>query len=134
MEEEKRRYISLIEWTKHDVVVYYKKAKNKAEEVGILAQLTDSDEETIIAILEEAGVWEGAYKICSMCGKDFPFNYKRGKHILCPQCKEKETKIQQLEMKITRNMIHIEHLARENAKMRQTINELKEVKQNHENY
>ena len=58
-------------WDKQQIITSYKQARNKAEQVTILAQLTETDNETIVMILEDAGVYEGAYKKCQQCGRDY---------------------------------------------------------------
>ena len=125
MEDSLGRYISLTDnWTKHDVIVYYKGAKNKIEEVDVLAQLTGSDVDTILEILKDAGVYKGAYHICASCGQQFPSIYKKMKNPLCPKCRKVGNEIAKLEWKLKRNIAKMEQLARENGKLRKEIEEI----------
>lgn len=42
-------------WDKEEIVCSYRTAKNKAEQIEILAELTASDIDTIIMVLKDAG-------------------------------------------------------------------------------
>lgn len=113
---------------KEDIVIAYKTAKNKAEQIRILAELTNSDDETIIGYLRDAGIDAGAERTCTRCGRLYFTPHKRGR-AMCPSCKEeaKQEKIREqkrIRAHISRNMAKIHDLTRENESLK---NELKEL-------
>lgn len=123
MAEEQRRYISLTDnWTTHDVVVYYKNARNKIDEIEKLAELIASDEETIIQILVDAGAFKGTFRKCNHCDNMFPAIKKTT--VLCPECRAIREKITRKKWKIKKNLVAIESYSRANAKLRQEIDEM----------
>ena len=116
-------------WTKHDIVVYYKQAANKIEEVEKLAELTASDVETILEILKDAGVYKGKYHVCGRCGQEFPSIYKKLRSPLCPECRKVGREIAEKEWKLKKNIAKIAKLALESEQLRAEIDGMKEVKQ-----
>lgn len=85
--------------TNDEICYLYKSAKNKDEEVFILAELTASDAETIIEVLKDAGIYEdNQIQSCIKC-KEMYIEKCRG--WICPECRRKKiyakrkTKIQQ---------------------------------------
>lgn len=115
-------------WTTHDVVVYYKRAADKLGEVEKLAELTGTDIDTIIEILKDAGVFKGRVHICGRCGHEFPSIYKKIKNPLCPDCRDICKEIAEKEWKLKRNIARIASLAIESQRLREEIDEMKEVK------
>ena len=71
----------------YDIEFLYRKAKDKDEEVFILAELTASDVETIIEVLKDAGVYET--KGIQQCIKCKEMYIERGRAHICPSCKRK---------------------------------------------
>ena len=112
-------------WDKQQIITSYKQAKNKAEQITILAQLTASDGETITAILEDAGAYEGAYKNCAQCGKTFAFSPKKGGKRICAECRRRNHAIYQREWEIKKNLSQMQELMRKNAELRQEVEEMK---------
>lgn len=115
-------------WITHDVVVYYKQAPNKIEEVEKLAELTGTDIDTIIEILKDAGVFKGKVHICGRCGHEFPSIYKKIKNPLCPDCRGICKEIANKEWKLKRNIARIASLAVESQRLREEIDGMKEDK------
>lgn len=73
---------------KSDVVYMYSHARDKHEEISILAELTASDIETIIEVLKEAEQpIEGKFIKCKSCGFLMP---GESKSPLCPKCRYRE--------------------------------------------
>lgn len=115
------------EWTPSEIARSYRLAKNKYEQIKILAELTLSDDETIIQILEEQGCLQDK-KVCAICGKEYQTWTVSGKGF-CPDCKKKQRRIWYLKDKVKRNTAKIQQLGLESAKMRAEIEKLeKEVK------
>lgn len=112
-------------WDKQQIIISYKKARNKAEQVTILAQLTETDSETIVKILENAGVYEGAYKKCQKCGHDYAIGYKQGRTKYCEKCRLRIKAIYHKEWEIKRNMTKIQEIARKNEMLRREVEEMK---------
>lgn len=110
---------------KEDIVITYKQAKNKAEQIDILADLTMSDEETIITILRDAGVNAGIKRVCGLCGREYFTKNKRGK-ALCLPCHEallmekvrEQTRIRQ---QISRNISRINDILKENESLKREL-------------
>lgn len=74
--------------TYDEIISLYKGAKDKDEEVFILAQLTASDAETIIEVLKDAEVYEQKnIKQCIHCYGMFIDSSRSGKVRICPTCK-----------------------------------------------
>lgn len=71
------------------IVNLYKGARNKSEEVVILAELTASDIDTVVEVLRDANVFNEDilkdYKQCAKCGGYIPI-YRRRKY--CRKCGE----------------------------------------------
>lgn len=121
--------------TDYDITYLYRHAVNKVEQVSILAQLTGSDEDTIIQILKNEGVLDeraSRHRICCRCGKEYRVSSKRGLPV-CPQCRDVNVKIKEIEHDIRRNNARIaEHirnmgkLTATNERLRKEIEELKE--------
>ena len=74
--------------TYDEIISLYLGAKDKDEEVFILAQLTASDAETIIEVLKDAGAYEQRrIKQCIHCQTCFIDASKGGRIRICPSCK-----------------------------------------------
>lgn len=74
--------------TYDEIISLYIRAKDRDEEVFILAQLTASDAETIIEILKDAEVYEQIrIKQCIHCREMFIDGSKNGRVKICPSCK-----------------------------------------------
>lgn len=68
----------------------YRIADNKGEQILILAELTASDEETIIEVLKDHGVFNpediaDSLRTCTGCGRKYIARDRRGRAV-CPQC------------------------------------------------
>ena len=70
-----------------DICYLYKTAKDKDNEIFILAQLTCSDAETIIEVLKDAELYE-EHQIQS-CIKCKNMYIEPGRNHICPECKRK---------------------------------------------
>ena len=71
-----------------EIIRLYKQADDKGEQIRILAELTASDDETIIEVLKDHGVYNEAdlkLRTCTMCGKQYTARTNRGKAI-CRNC------------------------------------------------
>ena len=112
-------------YTKDDVIRLYKQAKDKKKEIKILAELTCSDFETILAILEDAGEFSGDYKVCARCGLRFPVVSTQGRGY-CPKCRAKERKISELKYELKRITAEIQQLGLKSARIRAEIERLKD--------
>lgn len=123
MAEEKRRFTSLSDgWDKQQIIISYKKAKHKVEQIGILAELTATDEETIVQILMDAGEFKGTFRKCNNCGCMFP-SVKKGTK-WCPECRDMRDMISRKKWRLKKNLVQIESYTRINAKLRQEIDEM----------
>lgn len=68
----------------------YRNAENKGEQILILAELTATNEETIINLLKDQGMFKpedlaGSLRTCSGCGRKYIATTKRGRAV-CPDC------------------------------------------------
>jgi predicted RNA-binding Zn ribbon-like protein len=73
--------------TYYELISLYLRAKDKDDEVFILAQLTASDVETIIEVLKDADVYEqNKIKQCIHCKEMFIDSSKSGRIKICPTC------------------------------------------------
>lgn len=119
---------------KSEVVRSFKQAANKTEQVFILAELTLSDTDTIIEILDEAGVLN--YKdlnrrICCKCGREYITTTFKGVPV-CDNCQSITKERSKLEYQIKRNNALIADKLREigkiekrNKNLRDKISKLK---------
>ena len=110
-------------YTRDDVVSLYRGAKNKKEQIKILAELTCSDTDTIIAILEDAGEFDGTYRVCTRCGRKFAAVSNRGR-AFCPYCRKNEAEISNLKYELKQVTAQILELGRESARIRSKIERL----------
>lgn len=88
-----------------EIVRSYKQADNKLAQVIILSELSATDTDTIIQILKEAGVLnlkDMKKRICCRCGCEYPAPNKKGLPV-CPDCRDLNIKILDLERRIKRN-------------------------------
>lgn len=114
-------------YTKDEVVSLYRRAKNKKREIRILVELTCSDVDTILAILEDAGEFEGDYRICTRCGIKYPAESGRGR-AFCPVCRTKEREINEKRYQLKRVTAKIQQLGLESARIRADIERLQNEK------
>lgn len=117
-----------------EIVRSYKQAKRKTEQIFILADLNDSDPNTIIGILNEAGALD--YKnlkirICCRCDMEYIAASNRGLPI-CPDCRgtAEEIKFHEYELKsmtakIQKKIREIGKLKAESAALREKIDAMK---------
>lgn len=73
-----------------EILRLYRIADNKGEQILILAELTASDEETIIEVLKDHGAFKpedvaDSLRTCEGCGRKYISTTKRGRAV-CPQC------------------------------------------------
>lgn len=73
-----------------ELVRSYIQAENKGAQIHVLAELTLSDEETIIEVLKDHGVFheediEDSLRECHRCGKKYVARTMRGR-ATCPEC------------------------------------------------
>lgn len=73
--------------TNFEISRLYQLAKDTDEEIFILADLTDSDVETIIEVLKDEGVYEE--KQIQKCIKCKEMYIEKGRAHICPSCKTK---------------------------------------------
>ena len=74
--------------TTDEIISLYTTAKDKDEQVFILAELTASDAETIIEVLKDLGIYKQInIKYCAYCGDPFIDSTKYHKATVCPSCK-----------------------------------------------
>lgn len=92
------------DWTAEEVVRYYRIARNKEEQIEILAQLTASDINTVIEVLRDAGVFDEKllkkFRKCVKCGCYIP-GYHRSKY--CKTCGEEADRKRRSEAAKRRN-------------------------------
>ena len=88
-----------------EIIRSYKQADNKLAQVIILSELSATDTDTIIQILKGAGVLnlkDMKKRICCRCGCEYPAPNKKGLPV-CPDCRDLNIKILDLERRIKRN-------------------------------
>lgn len=98
-----------------EIVTIYNNAESKEDEIEILAQLNACDTDTILEILIDAGAYEGTYKTCIKCGKQFLGTYRRGKSNSCPECRSNTAIITRKKTKLVKNLKKIQELSQENV-------------------
>lgn len=113
-------------YTNEELIDIYKHAKDKEEEIKVLVDLSDSDEATIIELLRDAGVYEGAYKVCIKCGRKFPGIYKRGHSNQCPECLTFKSRYNKNIKTIKKNFEKITELMAESNLILQELENMKE--------
>lgn len=92
-------------YDRDEIVRSYRQADNKMAQVVILAELTASDTDTIIQILKEEGALnlkDMKKRICCRCGCEYPAPNRKGLPV-CPDCRDLNIKILDLERRIKRN-------------------------------
>lgn len=73
--------------TNFEISRLYQLSKDMDEEIFILAELTDSDAETIIEVLKDEGVYEEKQiQRCINCKEMY---IERGRAHICPSCRTK---------------------------------------------
>lgn len=72
---------------REEICESFRLAANKRQQIGILAELYDTDKETVVEILRDAGLYVREC-MCRRCGK----RYKRLLAPVCRQCEEIEAK------------------------------------------
>ena len=73
-----------------EIIFYYKTAADQDAQIQILADLTNSDVDTIITILKEHGIYKkGKYRLmgCSDCGTLFYAVIKHCGSTRCEKCR-----------------------------------------------
>lgn len=115
-----------MDWTNEEIVASYKQAKNKIEQIKILSELTCSDIDTILTILEDAGVFEPLYIPCKICYKTFKATNKKQK--ICPECQRTTREIAVLKRNLKYITAKIQQLGLESAQIRAKINKLEEAR------
>ena len=100
-----------------EIVDMYINAEHKEEQIEILAQLNDCDQDTIIEILNNAGVYEGKYKICNKCGREFLGETRRGHSNACPECRAKIATYSRSKSRLIKNLKKIQELSEENMEI-----------------
>lgn len=115
------------DWTPAEIARQYRLAKDKYNQIIILAQLTASDVETIMQILDEQGCLNDK-KVCEICGEEYCTYDGKG---YCPSCKKKERRMYYLNKKLKTTIAKIQQLGIESAQMRAEMERLrKELKKN----
>ena len=124
----------MIDCDKSSIVRSYQQAKNKTEQVFILADLTLSDTDTIIEILTDAGVIRTGdlhKRICCRCGTEYVTTTFRGTPV-CDRCQGITKEISALEYQLKRitaqiqgNTRNIGELRVKSEKIRKEIQKLK---------
>lgn len=120
-----------IMWTKEEIVRNFTFAKNKEKQVEILADLTQTDIDTILQILEEAGAFEPKKRVCAWCYRTYNTIHVQGKAV-CPECRKTTQKIIELKRELKYITARIQQLGMDSAKIRSEINRL-EAKRNDKN-
>ena len=118
----------IIGYTKEEVVDLYVHSKNKREEIKLLADLTASDVDTIMAILVDAGVYEPYIVECKACG--ILFSSTQQKPRTCGLCKEQS----QINKKMAHNKCNLyrwqkeyDQLAKEVESIKKKLNQKKRL-------
>lgn len=111
-------------YSKDEVIYLYRRAKDKRHQISILAQLTCSDTETIMEILDDAGEFDGKYKVCTQCGKRYPSISVRGHQYYCPACKETRNLIYKKRHQLKMITAKIQQLGLESARIRAELTRL----------
>ena len=104
-------------YTNDEIVSIYKQSADKVVEISILAELNNCDEDTILEILMDAGVYEGQYKKCIKCGKEFLGVNKRGNSNSCPECRTKIATYARTRTRLIKNLKKIQELSEENMEL-----------------
>lgn len=110
-----------------EIISLYVRARNREEEVYILADLTASDTETILEILNDAGVYTGGYRACPRCGKQFPVLKKFKKTKECSDCHKLGKRIATLKSDLKKIAQTMNDLGRLSARKRKELDELEAV-------
>lgn len=118
----------------NEIVRSYQQAQNKTEQVFILADLTLSDTDTIIEILNDAGVLRNGdinKRICCRCGAEYVALTNKGIPT-CLNCRSKRTEIVKMEYRLKRLTAEIQDKTRDigilknkSEKLRRQIDDLK---------
>lgn len=111
------------DWSEAEIVKMYREAKNKAAQVMILADLTCSDEDTILKILEKNNLINPKPTFCRCCGRAFYTTSSRQKQ--CVECQERKHKILRLERDIKVLNAEINERVRKQGRKRAEIDEMK---------
>lgn len=121
-------------YSREEVVRSYLQSENKTEQIFILAELTLSDTDTIIEVLNDAGVLNRGdlnKRICCRCGKEFITSTYRGTPV-CDRCQGITKEISKLEYQLKRVTAQMKDYTRNigklkarSEKMRTQIQELR---------
>lgn len=114
------------DYTKDDIVRSYRMAKDKIKQITILAELTCSDTDTIIAILDDEGIFNGTHRVCTRCGMEYPALHRRGRSF-CPRCRKKEHLISEKKYELKQVTAKIQQLGLESARIRAEIDRLEKT-------
>ena len=112
-------------WTNEEIVQSFHEAKDKTKQIQILAELTCSDPETIIEILEDANVFQPKIRTCSICYKRYKTINLKGKPV-CAECKAASEEIASLRRELKYLTAKIQQYGLESAKIRSKITKLEE--------
>ena len=119
-------------WNKEEIINSFLQSKNKVKQIQILAELTCSDPETIIEILEDENVFQPKTRVCAVCYKKFKTINSRGKPV-CAECKAATEEIASLRRDLKYITAKIQQLGLESAKIRSKITKLEEKRRiNHD--
>ena len=101
-------------YTNDEIVSIYKGAADKVGEISILAELNNCDEDTILEILKDAGVYKAEYKKCNKCGREYLGTTKRGYSNSCPECRTRIAEYARKRSRLVKNIKKIQELTEEN--------------------
>lgn len=114
-------------WTKEEIVRNFRQSKDKIKQIEILADLTCTDIDTIITILEDAHEFEPKVRTCELCYKTYKTIHVTGRAV-CPECKRTTKEIVVLKKELKYITAKIQQLGLESAQIRAKIDRLEEVK------
>lgn len=114
-------------WTNEEIVRSFKQAKDKVKQVEILADLTGTDIDTILVILEDNEALEPKTRKCELCYKTYKTINTKGKAI-CPECQKTTKEIVVLKRNLKYITAKIQQLGLESAQIRAKIKSLEEAR------
>lgn len=114
-------------WTNEEIVRNFKQAKDKVKQIEILADLTGTDIDTILVILEDAEAFDPKTRRCERCYKTYKTIHIQGRAV-CPECQKTTKEITVLKRNLKYITAKIQQLGLESAQIRARIDRLEEVK------